>query len=322
MYWVAGLVVMLCLGFLYETIGRLRDRSVPMSGRLLDVNDYRLHITESGSGTTPVVIITGAGDSSYSWLHVRKQVAHFARVVTYDRPGSGSSENGPAPDAVRSVEELRTLLERAGIPGPYLLVGHSLGGILARLYAIRYPDEVAGMVFVDSTHEFLLEDAKFRQTFAAFGTLAKISRSISRFGILRFLGDVLGVIPMYPERRYYQEVLSQDEYRQWVTNVYGNLAGTGGIAEAMAVFPMLEEAKRQMQAGIDGPQFGNRPMAVLTNPGFGEGWVEMHRELAARSTNSVHHVSDRKGHNMQMARPELVVDAIRHVLQQLDGNPK
>lgn len=316
MYWVVGLVAILGLGFLYETISRQRDRSIPMTGRLVDVGGYRLHVTESGidSGGPTVVVIHGAGDSSYSWLHIRNEVAKFARIVTYDRPGIGSSDPGPAPDAARSIAELRTLLERAGIPGPYVFVGHSLGGLFARLYAIRYPDEVAGMVLVDSTHEFLLQDAKFLKTMAAIGSLAKVSKVIARFGILRFLGNVLGVMPMYPERRYYQEALSGEEYRQWTSIVHQNTAGDGVPAETRAIFAILQEANRQMKTGAEEPQFGATPMAVLTNPGFGANWAEMHRELAARSTNSIHQICDRKGHSVQMTRPELVIDAIRHVL--------
>lgn len=313
----AVVVAILTIGFLYETIGRQRDRGIPITGRLIDVGGYRLHMTESGSGTPPVVVITGAGDSSYSWIHIRKEVARFARVITYDRPGTGSSDLGPAPDAVRSVEELRTLLTRSGIAGPYLLVGHSLGGIFARLYAKQYPDEVAGMVFVDSTHEFVLKDAKFRKAFAAFPYVFPVIKGMARVGFFRFFGDFLKVIPTVQEGRYYREVLSPEEYRQWAGSVYRLVASNAAVAESKALFPIVEEANRQLEAELDGPQFGALPLAVLTNPAMGESWNEMHRELAGRSTNSVHHMCDRKGHNLQMVRPELVVDAIRWVLGEI-----
>jgi pimeloyl-ACP methyl ester carboxylesterase len=310
---VAALLV---LGFLYEQISRSRDQRLPLPGRLVDVGGYRLHLTDEGQGGPAVVVIHGAGDCSYSWTYVRKAVAPFTRILSYDRPGLGSSPAGPNLDPVRTIEELHTLLERSGAPGPYVLVGHSLGGLIARLYALKYPDEVAGMVLVDSTHEFLVDDAKFKQGFSVVQAVASFNRALSTFGIPRFLG-ALGVMPLYPERKYYAQQLSREEYRQWVASVNRNNVSPAVGAEALGLFAILAEAKRQMADPALGPQFGDLPLAVLTNPGFGDGWAEMHRELAKRSTNSIHRISDRPGHSIQMVRPELVIDAIRHVVNQV-----
>jgi pimeloyl-ACP methyl ester carboxylesterase len=261
-----------------------------------------------------VVVIHGAGESSYSWVQVAKQVAPFARVVTYDRPGLGGSDPGPGPNAARSTAELHTLLARAGLPGPYVLVGHSLGGVIARLYAIRYPGEVAGMVLVDSTHEFLKDDRSFRQSFAIIGVLLKVFRFCSVFGLPRFLGEVFGFFPMYPERRFFAQQVSRDEYRDWTAAACRNLNGEAGLREFAAAMPMLEEASRQMRSRAGEPQFGHMPLVVLTNPGNGEAWIKMQRELASRSASSIHRVSDRPGHNLQMVRPELVAEGIGHVV--------
>jgi hypothetical protein len=122
------------------------------------------------------------------------------------------------------------------------------------------------------------------------------------------------IMPMYPERPFYAQQLSAEEYRQWAAVIYRNCTGEAGFHEFHAVFPMLAAATAQMKEGAEGPQFGEMPLAVLTNPGFGTEWTAMHRELASRSANSIHWISDQKGHNLQMPRPDLVVDAIRHVV--------
>jgi pimeloyl-ACP methyl ester carboxylesterase len=317
-YILAGIAVLLMAGLLYEQAARHRERTLPLPGRLIDVGGYRLHVTDSGQGSGPtVVVLHGAGDCSCSWFPVRKAVARFARVVTYDRPGLGASDSGPAPDPSRTLDELQTLLERAGVPGPYVLVGHSLGGIFARLYAIRHPEQVAGMVMVDSSHEELLHDKQFRQGFAALGIALKLFKFLSPVGLPRFLGEALGVVPQYPELKYYRPQLSSDEYRQFAAVAYRNLTRDGGFLEFGATWAILEEAARLWQRGGAEPQFGDLPMAVLTNPGFGEDWIAKHRELAARSSGSFHLISDRAGHSIQMARPELVVEAIQRVLAQV-----
>jgi len=268
---IGGLVLaLLTAGVVYEQVARVKAKRRPLPGRLVEMGGYRIHLTDSGKGGPTVVVIHGAGESSFSWVHVAREVAPFARVVTYDRPGLGGSDPGPAPDATRSTAELHTLLAEAGLPGPYVLVGHSLGGVIARLYAIRYPDEVAGMVLVDSTHEFLKEDRMFRQSFVVIGFLLRLFRFCSVFGLPRFLGEVFGFFPMYPERRFFALQVTRDEYRDWTAAVCRNLIGEAGLREFAAAMPMLEEASRQMQSGAGGPQFGDMPLVVLTNPGNGE----------------------------------------------------
>lgn len=315
---VGVLLGLLALGFIYEQRARRREQGYALPGRLVDVGGYRLHVTERGQGEPTVVIVTGAGDSSYSWTAVQNQLATFARVVVYDRAGLGSSDLGPAPDPVRTLTELEQILTKSGVPAPYILVGHSLGGLIARMYVARYPDQVAGMVFVDSTHEFLVDDRKFKQGFAFLGLMLRIMKVLSPIGLPRFLGEVLKVMPMYPERSAYAGQLSPAEYRLWAASVYRNTAREGGIKEFGAVDAILQTAAAQRKPDSEQPQFGDLPIAVLTNPGFGEQWGEMHRELAGRSRNSIHRISDRKGHNLHLLRPDLVIDAVRHVVGEVE----
>src|SRR5438309_355903 len=151
---VLGLLVVLGLtGAIYESVAEAADmRAYPPPGRMIDVGGYRLHINCVGTGSPTVVIDAGWGDSSGAWSSwVQPVVAGTTRVCTYDRAGMGYSEPGPLPrTAERFAEELHTLLSRADVPGPYVLVGHSLGGLPVRVFAHEYAAEVSGVVLIDS----------------------------------------------------------------------------------------------------------------------------------------------------------------------------
>jgi pimeloyl-ACP methyl ester carboxylesterase len=126
----------------------------PPTGALVDIGGYKLHINATGKGSPTVVLIAGAGDFSFDWSLVQPEVSRFARVASYDRAGMAWSDLGPTPRTMaQDAYELHLLLMKAGLPAPYVLVGHSVGGLIARVYASQYPQEVAGMVLVDSTHE-------------------------------------------------------------------------------------------------------------------------------------------------------------------------
>src|SRR5262249_14629679 len=136
-----------------QVLARTSDTPRP-PGKLIDLGGYCLHLYSSGKGGPAVVLIPGAGDFSFDWSLVQPSVARFARVCSFDRGGFAWSDSGPTPRSMKQEAfELHLLLQKAGIKGPCVLVGHSLGGLVARIYAEQYPDEVAGIVFVDSTHE-------------------------------------------------------------------------------------------------------------------------------------------------------------------------
>jgi pimeloyl-ACP methyl ester carboxylesterase len=122
--------------------------------RAVDVGGRRLALASSGKGSPTVVLETGLGAESEAWSEVYQAIARTTRVLRYDRAGRGSSDPAPGRrDALEMVSDLRRLLQVTGIVGPYILVGHSFGGLLMRLFAHRYGESVAGIVLVDSMHE-------------------------------------------------------------------------------------------------------------------------------------------------------------------------
>ena len=130
------------------------QQNIAPPGKLVDIGGYRLHLNCTGKNGPTVVLIPGGGDFSFDWGLVQPEASQFARVCSFDFAGSAWSDPGPTPRTLRQdAFELHTLLKAAKIKGPYVLVGHSLGGLLSRVYADMYPSEVAGIVLVDSTHE-------------------------------------------------------------------------------------------------------------------------------------------------------------------------
>jgi pimeloyl-ACP methyl ester carboxylesterase len=138
-------LVVLPISIPAQTVGA--DRSPSPIGKLIDIGGYRVHLYCMGEGS-PTVVIVGAG-YSFDWGLIQPEVAKFTEVCTYDHSGIGWSDDGPKDSCVLRVNEVHVALKNAGIKGPYVLVGHSLGALVARLYAAQYPNEVAGIVFVD-----------------------------------------------------------------------------------------------------------------------------------------------------------------------------
>ena len=151
---VIGLVALGVIGVIYQAFGtEIYRRIYPPPGELVDVGGHSLHINCVGEGSPTVILESGSGATSVDWANIQPEVANTTRVCAYDRAGSGWSEPGPGPgDPQQIAGELHTLLGNAGIDGPYVLVGHSFGGLYVRMYAELYPNEVEGMVLVDSSH--------------------------------------------------------------------------------------------------------------------------------------------------------------------------
>jgi pimeloyl-ACP methyl ester carboxylesterase len=152
---MGGVATLAGIGAMYQAQAAARAaKDNPPPGKLVDVGGHRLHITCMGEGSPTVVLEAGLSCTSLDWSHVLPAIAQFTRVCAYDRAGCGWSDPGPWPRTGQTiVNELHTLLDEGGVTGPLVLVGHSYGGLLVRLYASYYPDAVAGLVLVDAAHE-------------------------------------------------------------------------------------------------------------------------------------------------------------------------
>jgi pimeloyl-ACP methyl ester carboxylesterase len=310
---VRGPLILLTLlaaaGFFYENISEARDRRFhPMPGRLLDIGGYRLHVNCSGQGTPVAILDSGLGDSYVSWSKVQPEIAKFTRVCSYDRAGLGFSDSRPRPSTSKVMaEELHTLLHNAGISPPYVLVGHSTGGYNVRLFASFYRNEVAGMVLVDSSHPE--QERRFPSALNDMDKTWVREQEFLAYSMPFGIPRLLGFCDTDPTVR------AAD------CNFH---SAREGLA-ALKMFP--ESAVEAATAG----SLGDLPLAVLTHDPdkpqpdlptdlekpVNDAWQQMQEELAHLSTRSTHVIAKNSGHYIQFDRPELVIEAVRNVVDQV-----
>jgi pimeloyl-ACP methyl ester carboxylesterase len=256
LYPVFVFLAVAALGGAFETArGSLQHEALPAGGRLVDVGGHRLYLHCSGSGSPVVVLEAGLGESSSAWAEIAPTVARQTRVCTYDRAGLGRSESAPeSQHGMQTAADLHTLLDRAGEPGPYVLVGHSLGGAYALDFAQQFPAQVAGVALLDSMSPDQFTDiAGYARIYDVMQRASGLLPSLARLGIGRIAG-------------------------------YG-VQDARGFRDDVAQIP---EALKEAQA-LD--SMGAKPLIVITaGKGQPGGWTAAQDELVTLSTNSVHRV--------------------------------
>ena len=313
-------VLLLALGVVYQVVAAGIDgRRYPPPGEMVDVGGYRLHLNVSGKGGdgAPTVLLdAGSQSASFQWGWVQPKVAKHTRVVAYDRPGNGWSEAPPEPiDARRFADDLHEALGEAGVGGPYVIVGHSMGSLTARSFAAAYPDEVVGAVLVDprnlSLHEDFPEDFPEAAVPSGSPLVVRLQGVAARMGVVRLLdplGDYAGQLPARQGGEGRAYVASEKLYEgQW-----------DDIRLAESAVPMLR----------DGEHTGDGPLVVLSAaepdtmnfpPADRRAFTAMHEEMAGdlsprgehRTVRGANHLSivTKKGYAGQVA------DAIRDVVE-------
>ena len=186
LYPVFGVLAIAAVGGAYGTVREALDRSVlQVPGQLIDVGGHRLYVNCTGSGSPTVVLEAGLGETSAYWERIATVVARDARVCIYDRAGRGQSEPATDPqDGLAIAADLHRLLEGAQEDGPYVMVGHSSGGVYVRIFASQYPDEVAGMVLLDAQPvEALTRLPSYPRFYRGASTISALLPSLARLGV-------------------------------------------------------------------------------------------------------------------------------------------
>ena len=318
-FWVALLLLALlvlivglaAIGASYQAIATARDqRTYPPPGRLVDVGGYRMHLYCLGQGS-PTVILDAANLGAVSnWAWVQPELASTTRVCAYDRAGLGWSDLSPQPqDTQQNAEALHTLLGNADVPGPYVLVGHSFGGLYTRMFAERFPDEVVGMVLIEGT----LPDGLKRlgkpdvMPNAPDERMIDFTPVISQLGILRLLGFPPND-PDLPERQFgeLQAHLASTKCAELIKRQYH-------------LFPtLLAQVRPLYRAG----SLGDRPLAVVLGSA-GDGsikeWQELFEQQAALSSNRIIRMIDGATHVSLVDRREHAVQTSAVILQVVEA---
>ncbi len=305
---VLGILGLAALGAVYQTIASAMDRrALPAPGQRVDVGGFSLHLYCTGENTEghPTVILeSGLGGTSSSWGWIQPSVAKTTRVCAYDRAGMGWSDSSPAPRDVQNIAtELHTLLQNAQIPGPYVLAGWSYGGMYVRQYAGQYPDEVAGMVLLDSSSPEQCTSTPDTQaqcdTMAMTFTVAPI---LTRLGVLRLMGLSQPASGL-PSPQNEELLASSSATKDWDTQ--------------SAEFFASPSTRGQ---GLNSQSLGDIPLFVLTATGhdFEQLWQGWQTEFTSLSTNSIQRVLPDATHGSLLydsAHAQVSAEAILQVVE-------
>jgi pimeloyl-ACP methyl ester carboxylesterase len=283
---VIALLILALIGAIYQAIAtELDERAFPPPGQLIDVGGHSLHINCIGQGSPAAILEAANLGMSANWVRVQRQVAQTTRVCAYDRAGLGwSSQRGPEPRDARQISsELHTLLKGTDIEGPYVLVGHSYGGLYVRMYADLYPEEVAGVVLIDSSHpEQFTRSPEGRAMYEQTRRLGSVISLLTRLGVIR----LINYYPAHPDLPPHQRA-----------QIEAFNSSTHHVATTAQEFRATPQTTAQVRRTAN---LGDKPLAVITageqSAGSFRIWLEMQDELAALSTNSIHRVVEGATH--------------------------
>jgi pimeloyl-ACP methyl ester carboxylesterase len=298
-----------------KTGRELRD---PPPGQLVDLDGYRLHLHCQGAGSPAVILEAGFASLGLIWSEIQAELARFTRVCVYDRAGLGWSDPSPHPRTAQvMVAELHTLLERAGVSGPFLLVGNSLGGLLVRHFAYTYPGEVAGMVLVDAAHEEQFQRLPGSNNPLA-GALFKLLPALVRSGIPALLPGLVPVPAQMPEeaaRIYRALAVSQARFARTAAAEYAGLAETHAQVRAARWAGLPDIPLVVISHGrFDGLAARLGLVSAAKQTRAEQVWLQLQNELAALSPQGRLEIARQSGHNVEFEQPGLVSAAIQEVL--------
>ena len=298
---------MLVEGYVFERWSvRSELETLKITGELIKVDGASMHIQCIGSGNSTVVLESGLGSDMTSWDNIIGPVSKMTRVCRYDRSGYGLSEGSPSEATIESQSHrLKELLNAAGIKGSKILVGHSAGGLYARHFATLEPD-VVGLVFVDSSASLSKKDFEKFFTIPTSVQLKRILQLIaSKFSLIRvknwFLHNSTDSQPKWhPEQNIFSSryigALFQDE------NIY--LSVLSAPEPNLRNIPIIVISR-----GNDFMNNGSKKSE------FDIAWDGWQKQLLNLSTHSSHVIAEESGHGIQDDQPELIVDAIKNILE-------
>jgi len=317
-------VILLAIGYIYQRWTTASDfAQFPPPGERVDVGGYSLHIYCTGEERGPTVVVdAGAGDFSIGWQGIQPEVSKSARICTYDRAGYGWSDSPPHPrTAIQIANELHQLLVNAKIDPPFILVGHSLGGLTVRVYASLYPDEVAGMILVDAGHEDQLErlPPEYLRLYDRQQSYFSVMGFMSRFGLLRMIGNSSKGAELAPPQvaklpkevqLIYLMMISHPSYfdtmlaeLRALPEISAEVRATGKLRD-MPLFILTADSPDE--AALQSIGLGDDFPAAELQRSFNE----LQTELAALSTNSTQIIVKDSTHAIPLDKPNVVIKAI------------
>ena len=302
-YAIGVILLLAAIGATYQAIESSREEREPPHGRLVDVGGHKMHLDCEGQGAPTVILESGLWDDSVVWHNVQSEIAKLTRVCSYDRAGLGYSDPRPdqVPDSRNIAHNLHMLLANARVRPPYVLVGHSLGGIHVRVYENLYPSDVVGMVLVDSEHpdqENRLPP-EMNQMQSRLYLKSKLWGLAVPLGIPRLLGACGVTVECH-----WQTVKAREAEVQAI-GASADEARHAGSLDSMPLVVVSRDPEKGAAPGLVPPDVSRR---------VEQQWAQMQEELARLSTNGSHVVAIGSTHYVQIDRGDVVIAAIQKVL--------
>ena len=331
-YTAAALLVITLLGAVYQTLATQRDlKTYPPPGKLIDIGTHRLHLLESGQNKNAPTILLEAGLMStiLSWEDLQRDLSKSFKVVSYDRAGLGWSDLGPMPrTADRIVDELHTLLQCAAIPPPYVLVGHSFGGLTMPLFAARFPKEVAGMVLVDAVApaEWNPPADHDRRQASIGAKVCRRAAMLARIGLIRFVAFLLTT----PAKKYGARLVrlisrgtpddSGTVSSPWFAALPPNERAMAAVfwvhqKFALTIASQLENLPRSAAQVAQSEIFCDKRVIILSAATSSARRREEHAKIAARLPNGEHLESPESNHWIMQQDPAALIRAVQNVVE-------
>lgn len=295
----------------------------PAPGQMVDVGEYSLHLYCTGDPSAkPVVVVSpGSGSNVAKWPLVQPEVAKFTRICIYDRPGSGWSFVAPQGQTYQEeAQGVHTMLQNAGVPGPYVLVGHSLGGAVMQVYASLYPQEVIGMVMVDTRTrgieskqppEYVKTNKMTAQGSYAF-SIPGVFRLLNWFGVLRTVPTFESMPPDMKEVAYGLDWNSRYfSYQEASIPIHEQREALFVSADPLPDVPLIVigHGKTEQSPGVNAAA----DIALQAD----RIWLDEMKKLATETSQGTYIVAEKSGHNIHLEQPEIVIDAIRTIVEQV-----
>lgn len=329
--WIVTILLLgVALGIVYQALGTRKDaRLHPPPGRMVDLGTHRLHFLEKGSGPLTVLLEAGLMSTVLSWAELQDALTSSYRVVSYDRAGLGWSDLGPMPrTADRIVDELHSLLQRAEIPPPYVLVGHSFGGMTMSLFAARFPEEVAGMVLVDpvAPSEWNPPSEHDRKLTPIGVTVCRRAALLCRIGLIRFVVFLL-TTGAKKQAAYLIRLISRGAPGEsgsvsspWFSALPANeksMAKAFWVQEkfALTIASQLENLPLSATRIGELDKFCDKPVVILSARTAPEHRRDAHAAMASSLSFGEHVLAEKSNHWIMQEEPDLVIQAIKKVVQ-------
>jgi pimeloyl-ACP methyl ester carboxylesterase len=308
-------------------MGTARDRRrYSLPGRLVDIGGLRLHLLESGDGRPTVILEAGIAASCLNWTSVQTELARCTRVCSYDRAGLGWSDPAGSPRTIsRAVEDLHALLTAAPLSPPFIMMGHSYGGLLLRCYAVKYPDQVAGLVLLDplSAGDWLKPSEAQSKLLKRGSMLSRRGAVLARFGIVRFglwmLSSGLRFIPKLVAR-VASSGSGESAMSRLVREVQKMPPETWPMVQAhwcqpksfLAMANYLESLPTSVsEASACGDLPAHIPITIFSASNSSAAQLAERDAIARHSALGRHSIASKSGHWIHFDEPELVIQAVR-----------